>query len=148
MPWQFLYFFTFLPFPTYLLAGWLLSSCQDPHFHPLSTPSRQPNNGNMCSLNLNTVKQVTMRCDLSCYLMCPRFLSPSFVLLGASAKSWCVWKISHPSLPSKQVKTAIFISKSFILKWFWGILLVVNSHPVVAPYMAPSIIGRSLSFLE
>ena len=24
----------------------------------------------------------------------------------------------------------------------------INSHPVMAPYMAPSIIGRSASFLE
>ena len=86
-----------------------LSSCQDPHIHPLSVPGGQRTTKNVYSLN--TAKQVIMRRNLSCYRVCHCFLTPSFVLLGASAKSRCSGKLSHPSLLSRQVKTVIFIFK-------------------------------------
>ena len=86
-----------------------LSICQDPHIHPLSASSGQRINENVYSLN--TAKQVTMRCGFSCYRVFYCFLTPSFVLLGASAKSRCLGKLSHPALLSRQVKTVIFIYK-------------------------------------
>jgi len=49
--------------------------------------------------------------DLSCYRVFYFFLTPSFILLGASAKFRCLRKLSHPSLLGRQVKTVIFISK-------------------------------------
>ena len=52
-----------------------------------------------------------MCCDLSCYRVLHRFLTPSFVLLGASAKYRCLGKLSHPSLLSRKVKTVIIIAK-------------------------------------
>ena len=39
------------------------------------------------------------------------FLTPVFVLLGASTKSRCLGKLPHPSLLSRQVKMVIFIYK-------------------------------------
>ena len=86
-----------------------LSSCQDPHIHPLFASSGQRTNGNVHSLI--TAKQVTMGSNLLCYRVFHCFLTPSFVLLGASAKSRYLGKLSHPSLLSRQVKTVIFISK-------------------------------------
>jgi len=86
-----------------------LSSCQDPHIPPLSVPSGQRTNANVYSLN--TAKQVTMSRDVSCYWMFHCSLTPPFVLLGASAKSRCLGKLSYPSLLIRQVKTEIFISK-------------------------------------
>ena len=85
------------------------SSYQDPHISSLSIPSRQHTNENVHSLNVAT--QVTMRRNLSCYRVFHSFLTPSFVLLGASAKSRRLGKLSHASLLSRQVKTVIFISK-------------------------------------
>ena len=52
-----------------------------------STPSGQHTNENVHSLNV--AKKVTKCCDLSCYWMFYCFLTPSCVLLGASAKSVC-----------------------------------------------------------
>ena len=86
-----------------------LSSYQDPHVNALSVRNDQGTNENVYSLN--TATQVTMRRDFSYYREFHRFFIPSFVLLGASAKSRCLGKLSHPSLLSRQVKTVIFISK-------------------------------------
>ena len=78
--------------------------------HPLSFHlSGRHTNENLYSLN--TAEQVTMRRDLSCYRVFHCFLTPSFVLLGASAKSRCLGKLSHAALLSRQVKTVIFIYK-------------------------------------
>ena len=63
-----------------------------------------------------TAKQVTMCCDLSCCRVFHCFLTPSFVFSGASAKSRCLGKLSHPSSLSRQVKTLIFICKITITK--------------------------------
>ena len=52
-----------------------------------------------------------MRYYLSWYWVFHCSLTPLFVLSGASAKSRCLGKLSHPSLLSRQVKTVIFISK-------------------------------------
>ena len=71
-----------------------LSICQDPHLHSISVFSCQRTNENVYSLN--TAKQVTICCDLSWYRVFHCFLTPSFVLLGASAKSRCLGKLSHP----------------------------------------------------
>ena len=77
------------------------------YFSLFPSPTANPiHNGNMYSLN--TAKQVIMRCYLSRYWVFHCVLTPSFVLLGASAKSWCFGKIFHPSLPSKQVKAVSF----------------------------------------
>ena len=86
-----------------------LSSCQDPHIHYLSALSQQRANKNIHSLN--TARQVTMCHKLSWYRVFHYFLTPSFVLLGASAKSRCLGKLSHPSVTGRQMKTMIFISK-------------------------------------
>ena len=72
-----------------------LSSCQDPHIHSIYVPSGQHINENVHLLN--AANQVIVRHDLSCYQMIQCFLTPSFVLLGASAKSRCFRKPSHPS---------------------------------------------------
>ena len=53
--------------------------------------------------------------DLSCYRVFHYLLTPSFVLLGASANYRYLGKLSHPSLLSRQVKTVIFISKNTII---------------------------------
>ena len=84
-------------------------SCQDPHIPPRSIPRGQRTNENVHSLNV--AKHVTMCHDLSCYWVFCCFLTPAFVLLGASAKSRYLGKLSHPSLLSRQVKTVIFIFK-------------------------------------
>ena len=47
-------------------------------------------------LSLNTAKLVTMRRTLLCYLAFLCFLTSSLALLGASAKSRCLGKLSHP----------------------------------------------------
>ena len=86
-----------------------LSICQDSHIYPISVLSCQRTNENVYSLN--SANQVTMCCDVSCYRVFRCFLTPSFVLLGASAKFRCLGKLSHPSSLSRQVKTVIFISK-------------------------------------
>ena len=86
-----------------------LSSCHEPHIHPLSVLSDRHTNENEYSLN--TAKQVANYRDVSCYRVFHCFLTPSFVLLGASAKSRCLGKLSHPALLSRQVKTVIFICK-------------------------------------
>ena len=49
--------------------------------------------------------------NLSCLRMFHWLLTPLFVLLDASVKSMCFGKLSHPWVPSRQVKTVIFISK-------------------------------------
>ena len=49
--------------------------------------------------------------DLLWYWMFHCFLTPSLVLLGASAKFRCSRKLPRPSLLGRQVKTVIFISK-------------------------------------
>merc|ERR1711966_218615 len=91
-----------------------LSSCQNPHIHPISVLGCQRTNENEYSLN--SANQVIICCNLSCYRVfhCP--LTPSFVLLGASAKSRCFRKLSHPSSLSREAKTVIFISKITITK--------------------------------
>ena len=86
-----------------------LSSCQDPHIYPLSIPRGQHTHEHVYSLNV--AKHVTMCHDLSGYWELCCFSTPSFVLLGASTKSRCLGKLSHPSLLSRQVKTVIFIFK-------------------------------------
>ena len=86
-----------------------LSSCHEPHIHPLSVLSDWHTNENESSLN--TAKQVANYHDVLCYRVFHCFLTPSFVLLGASAKSRCLGKLSHPALLSRQVKTVIFIYK-------------------------------------
>ena len=56
---------------------------------------------------LNDAKQVARRHDSSCYWMLDCFLTPSIVLLNtAIAKPRCLGKPSHPSLISRQVKSA------------------------------------------
>ena len=87
----------------------LLRSCQDPHIHPIFTLIGQHTNKNVDSLH--TAKQVVRRCDLSCYLRFCCSVTPSFVLLGTNANSWCLEKLSHLSLLSRQAKTVIFIPK-------------------------------------
>ena len=47
----------------------------------------------------------------TCFRAFHCFLTPSFVLLGVSAKSRCSGKLSQPSSLSRQAKTVIFISK-------------------------------------
>ena len=91
-----------------------LSSCQDSHIYPISVLSCQRTNENVYSLN--SVNQVTMCCDLSCYQVFRCFLTPSFILLGASAKSRCFGMLWHSSSLSRQAKTVIFISKITITK--------------------------------
>ena len=52
-----------------------------------------------------------MRRNLSCYWAFNCFLTPSLVLLGVSAKSRCLGKLSHPSLLNRQAQTVVFFSK-------------------------------------
>ena len=90
-----------------------LSSRQHPHLHSISVLSCQHINENVYSQN--TAKQVTICCDLSCYQVLHCVFPPSFVLLGAIAKSMCLGKLSHSSSLSRQAKTVIFISKNTII---------------------------------
>ena len=91
-----------------------LSSYQDPHIHPLSASDSQRTNINVYSLN--TANQVTVHSNLSCYWMFRCFLTILFVLSGASSKSRCLAKLSHPSSLSRQAKTVI-LSPKLLLKY-------------------------------
>ena len=90
-------------------VSYLLSRCQDPHILPLSNPSGQHTNGNAHSLN--AAKQVTIYRDLSHYWVFYCFSTPSFVLLGSSAKSRCLGHLWHPSLLNRQVQAVMFFFK-------------------------------------
>ena len=86
----------------------------------LSRPSHMVSSLSVCSSqctnesvhDLDVAKQATVWRNLSHYWVFHWFLTPSFVLLGASAKSRRLRKLSHPSLLGRQVKTVMFISKT------------------------------------
>ena len=63
-----------------------------------------------------------MRHDLLSYRVFYCALTPSFILLDASAKSRCLGKLSLPPSLSRQVKTVILSQKLVPLQWrdvFW-----------------------------
>ena len=93
--------------PSKYLRG--LRICQGPHIPSPFVPSGQCTNKNVHSLHAS--KPVTVWHDLSRYSVSYCFLTPSFVLLGNSAKSRCLIKLPRLSLLSRQVKTACFIFK-------------------------------------
>ena len=68
--------------------------------------------------DLDAAKQVTMWRNVSRCLVYQCFLTPSFVLFGAIAKSRNFGKLSHPSLLGRRLKTLIFISKIAIFCTF------------------------------
>ena len=87
-----------------------LIGCQDPRIPSLSVPSDQRTNGHVHDLNVATKKIygvpqcITLPGD-------SLRLNPLIFFVGASVKSRCLGKRSHPSCLSKQVKTVNFISE-------------------------------------